>query len=111
MHAQFDDAFARHDRRLRAAWQAAADRPADRPPWQELADAARAIEADSVLRGEFLFAYLAAKLDAAVTAVLEEAWPPADQRFQEVRDLVMLFHVPRVAWERRRQAVVAEAAP
>lgn len=104
MHETFDDAFLRQDQRLRAAWQAATDAPAERSPWEDLADAARAVEADSVLRGEFLFAYLAAKLDTAVSAILAESWPPAEARWLEVRDLVMLFHVPRVAWERRRRA-------
>lgn len=103
MHSQFDEAFARHDLRLRAAWQAAAEAPADRLPWQELASAAREVEADSVLRGEWLFAYLAAKIDAAVTAALDGPWPPADAelRFLELRDLMMLAQVPRVAWARR----------
>jgi hypothetical protein len=106
MHGQFDEAFARHDLRLRAAWQAAAEAPANRRPWQELASAAREIEADSVLRGEYLFAYLSAKIDAAVTTALDGPWPPpeAESRFLEVRDLVMLLEVPRAAWARRVQS-------
>jgi hypothetical protein len=110
MHGTFDDAFRRQDQRLRAAWQALADSPAERSPWEELADAARAVEADSVLRGEFLFAYLAAKVDAAASAALAEPWPPGETRVLEVRDLVLLFHVPRVAWERRRP-LPAQGAP
>jgi hypothetical protein len=105
MHAEFERAFARHDMYLRTAWQEAVDRPDARSAWETLAEAARAIEADSVLRGEFLFAYLASKLDAAATATLEEPWPPAEERVLEVRDLVLLFHVPRVAWERRQRLV------
>jgi hypothetical protein len=104
MHGKFDEAFARYDLRLRDAWQAAADAPADRLPWQELAGAARDIEADSVLRGEYLFAYLAAKVDAAVSMALDEPWPPAESRVHEVRELMMLFHVPRVALARRAQS-------
>jgi hypothetical protein len=101
MHAEYDAAFERNDRALRAAWQALADRPADRDAWQELADAARSIEGDSVLGGEYLFAYLGAKLDDAASAALAEPWPPSERRFFEVRDLVLLFHVPRVVRERR----------
>jgi hypothetical protein len=110
MHGTYDEAFARNDLRLRAAWQAAAEGTVERSQWQDLAEAARAVEADSVLRGEFLFAYLAAKLDAAVSAALDAPWPPAEERVLEVRDLVMLFHVPRVAWERRRRARAQGAA-
>jgi hypothetical protein len=107
MHAQYDEAFARHDRRLREAWQVVADGSVERGPWEDLGDAARAIEADSVLRGEFQLAYLAAKLDAAVSAALAGSWPPAESQALEVRDLVLLFHVPRVAWERRRRAATS----